>query len=89
MDDKDQPEAGKKRRRRGSLIERAGSMYDFEAVLRSRVQLPDDNPPLGPMLDVPPAPDYGREPPAPGRSRRWRQRRSWFVQPRPDISGPG
>lgn len=61
MDEKDQPE--KKRRRRGSLIERAGSMYDFEAVLRSRVQLPDaTNPPMGPMLDTPPAPGYEPDP---------------------------
>jgi len=61
MEQKDLPETGKRRRRRGSLIERAGSMYDFEAVLRSRVQLPADNPPSGPMLDVPPAPGYADE----------------------------
>ncbi len=53
MDAKDNSEGGKKRRRRGSLIERAGSMYDFEAVLRSRVRLPNE-PVAGPMLDVAP-----------------------------------
>jgi len=31
----------KKRKGRGSLIERAGSVYDFEAVLRARVLMPD------------------------------------------------
>jgi len=56
MDDNDQPGVDKKPRARGSLIERAGSMYDFEAVLRQRVRLPDDNPPMGPMMDVPIAP---------------------------------
>ncbi len=39
MDEKD----GKKGRRRGSLIERAGSVYDFEAILRARVVLPGDH----------------------------------------------
>lgn len=48
----------KKRRRRASLIERAGSVYDFEAVLRARVIMPDGvgqppiiDVPLGPTLD--------------------------------------
>lgn len=43
----------KKRRRRGSLIERAGSVYDFEAVLRARVVMPDGNGPAGQVIDVP------------------------------------
>lgn len=55
MDDRD--ETGKtppkKRRRRGSLIERAGSVYDFEAVLRARVVMPDQGPAPGQTIDVP------------------------------------
>jgi exopolysaccharide/PEP-CTERM locus tyrosine autokinase len=43
----------KKRRRRGSLIERAGSVYDFEAVLRARVVMPDGNGAPGQVIDVP------------------------------------
>ena len=38
-------------RRRGSLIERAGSVYDFEAVLRSRVALPGGDPTPGDAID--------------------------------------
>ena len=43
----------KKRRRRGSLIERAGSVYDFEAVLRARVIMPDAGNGQAPIIDVP------------------------------------
>ncbi|WP_340316787.1 AAA family ATPase [Rhizorhabdus argentea] len=42
----------KKRRGRGSLIERAGSVYDFEAVLRARVVMPDSIA-EGTVVDVP------------------------------------
>lgn len=42
----------KKRRGRGSLIERAGSVYDFEAVLRARVVMPDSIA-AGRLVDVP------------------------------------
>ncbi|MES2497179.1 MAG: AAA family ATPase [Pseudomonadota bacterium] len=42
----------KKRRGRGSLIERAGSVYDFEAVLRARVILPDGAG-QSPIIDMP------------------------------------
>jgi protein-tyrosine kinase len=42
----------KKRRGRGSLIERAGSVYDFEAVLRARVVMPDSIT-AGTVVDVP------------------------------------
>jgi len=42
----------KKRRGRGSLIERAGSVYDFEAVLRARVVMPDGIA-AGTVVDVP------------------------------------
>lgn len=55
MDDRD--DSGKtppkKRRRRGSLIERAGSVYDFEAVLRARVIMPDQGSAPGHTIDVP------------------------------------
>lgn len=43
----------KKRKTRGSLIERAGSVYDFEAVLRARVVMPDGNGSQGQVIDVP------------------------------------
>lgn len=43
----------KKRRGRGSLIERAGSVYDFEAVLRARVVMPDGTSSPGQIIDVP------------------------------------
>ena len=49
-DDTDKP---RRRRKRGSLIERAGSVYDFEAVLRARVVMPDSGPSQGPVIDVP------------------------------------
>jgi protein-tyrosine kinase len=44
----------KKGRRRGSLIERAGSIYDFEAVLRARVVMPPEMTP--PLAEKPRAP---------------------------------
>jgi exopolysaccharide/PEP-CTERM locus tyrosine autokinase len=44
----------KKGRRRGSLIERAGSIYDFEAVLRARVVMPSDMAP--PIMEMPATP---------------------------------
>jgi protein-tyrosine kinase len=50
QDDKTPPT--KKRRGRGSLIERAGSVYDFEAVLRARVVMPESGAPA-PVVDVP------------------------------------
>jgi exopolysaccharide/PEP-CTERM locus tyrosine autokinase len=50
-----------KRRSRGSLIERAGSVYDFEAVLRARVVMPDQPPAPGQVIDVPLTP-VGPEP---------------------------
>lgn len=55
MDDRDDTDKTppKKRRRRGSLIERAGSVYDFEAVLRARVVMPDQGPAPGQTIDVP------------------------------------
>ena len=55
MDDRDDTDKApaKKRRRRGSLIERAGSVYDFEAVLRARVLMPDQGPAPGQTIDVP------------------------------------
>ncbi|ATE64061.1 AAA family ATPase [Rhizorhabdus dicambivorans] len=43
----------RKRKRRGSLIERAGSVYDFEAVLRARVVMPESNGAPGQVVDVP------------------------------------
>jgi exopolysaccharide/PEP-CTERM locus tyrosine autokinase len=56
MDDKD-GKNGKRGRRRGSLIERAGSVYDFEAVLRARVVMPGDGgAPSSPIIDMPPPP---------------------------------
>ena len=58
MDDHDDSNKtpAKKRRGRGSLIERAGSVYDFEAVLRARVVMPDQGPAPGQVIDVPLAP---------------------------------
>ncbi|KKC26937.1 AAA family ATPase [Sphingomonas sp. SRS2] len=58
MDDRDDTDKTppKKRRRRGSLIERAGSVYDFEAVLRARVVMPDQGPAPGQTIDVPLSP---------------------------------
>jgi protein-tyrosine kinase len=58
-DPADSPQTPKKRRRRGgSLIERAGSVYDFEAVLRARVVMPEQGAATGQVIDVPltPAP---------------------------------
>lgn len=49
----------RKRKRRGSLIERAGSVYDFEAVLRARVVMPDGNANQPPIIDVPVTPPAG------------------------------
>ncbi len=61
MDDSDDIEKPRKRRKGGSLIERAGSVYDFEAVLRARVIMPDSAPPEqvidAPVLPAVPAPD--------------------------------
>ncbi|MBW8910547.1 MAG: AAA family ATPase [Sphingomonas sp.] len=63
MDD-DSGKNGRKGRRRGSLIERAGSVYDFEAVLRARVVMPPDSdfetPPIidMPSVDPDPAPYF-------------------------------
>ncbi len=45
----------RKRKRRGSLIERAGSVYDFEAVLRARVVMPDGGG-QPPVIDMPASP---------------------------------
>jgi exopolysaccharide/PEP-CTERM locus tyrosine autokinase len=45
----------RKRKRGGSLIERAGSVYDFEAVLRARVVMPDGGGER-PVIDLPPIP---------------------------------
>lgn len=54
MDDRDDTEKPRKRRKgRGSLIERAGSVYDFEAVLRARVVMPESGPAQGHVIDVP------------------------------------
>ena len=54
MDDRiDNPQPKKRRRRGGSLIERAGSVYDFEAVLRARVVMPDQGPAPGQVIDIP------------------------------------
>ena len=54
MDDRHDTEKPRKRRKgRGSLIERAGSVYDFEAVLRARVVMPESGPAQGPVIDVP------------------------------------
>jgi exopolysaccharide/PEP-CTERM locus tyrosine autokinase len=65
--DSEQP---RKRRRRGaSLIERAGSVYDFEAVLRARVVMPDQAAPQSQVIDIPltpvpaPAPATAPTPP--------------------------
>lgn len=60
MDDDSPNPPARKRRRRGSLIERAGSVYDFEAVLRARVVMPDAGTmPYSPVLDVPLSPQPG------------------------------
>ncbi|WP_282097781.1 AAA family ATPase [Rhizorhabdus phycosphaerae] len=60
MDDDSPKPPARKRRRRGSLIERAGSVYDFEAVLRARVVMPDAGTmPYSPVLDVPLSPQPG------------------------------
>ena len=64
MNDRTDSEQPKKRRRRGaSLIERAGSVYDFEAVLRARVVMPDQGPPLGQVIDIPLTPVAAPAPP--------------------------
>nr|WP_047166585.1 AAA family ATPase [Sphingomonas sp. Y57] len=55
----------RKRKRRGSLIERAGSVYDFEAVLRARVVMPEGGGEQ-PVVDVPvntPQPQPQPQPP--------------------------
>lgn len=60
MDDDSPKPPARKRRRRGSLIERAGSVYDFEAVLRARVVMPDAGTmPYSPVLDMPLSPQPG------------------------------
>ena len=52
MNDGTDSEQPRKRRRRGaSLIERAGSVYDFEAVLRARVVMPDQAAPQSQVID--------------------------------------
>lgn len=54
MNDGTDSEQPRKRRRRGaSLIERAGSVYDFEAVLRARVVMPDQAVPQSQVIDIP------------------------------------
>jgi protein-tyrosine kinase len=58
MDEKD----GKKGRRRGSLIERAGSVYDFEAILRARVMVPGTDSGDGPVIDGSVMPSFSVEP---------------------------
>jgi protein-tyrosine kinase len=58
MDEKD----GKKGRRRGSLIERAGSVYDFEAILRARVMVPGTDSGDGPVVDASVMPSFSVEP---------------------------
>ena len=80
MDDKDS-KAGdsKKGRRRGSLIERAGSVYDFEAVLRARVVMPSpEDQHRGPIIDMSEMPAY-LDPVAP----------SIAADPVPQIEGSG
>ena len=66
MDDRDNNEkqAPGERRRGGSLIERAGSVYDFEAVLRSRVAPPDGDPAPGETIgdQTDPVPQPGPQP---------------------------
>ncbi|KQX22724.1 MULTISPECIES: AAA family ATPase [unclassified Sphingomonas] len=54
----------RKRKRRGSLIERAGSVYDFEAVLRARVVMPDGGGGGAPIIDVPLSPSQAPLQPA-------------------------
>lgn len=54
MDDRDDTEKPRRRRKpKASLIERAGSVYDFEAVLRARVIMPDSGPAQGQLIDAP------------------------------------
>ena len=55
MDERDDTtkQPRKRRRKGGSLIERAGSVYDFEAVLRARVVMPDQGPMPGHVIDIP------------------------------------
>jgi protein-tyrosine kinase len=54
MSDRDDTEKPRRKRKgRGSLIERAGSVYDFEAVLRARVVMPEGGPAPGQVIDVP------------------------------------
>lgn len=67
MDDQTDSQQPRKRRRRGaSLIERAGSVYDFEAVLRARVVMPDQGPAQGHVIDIPLMPMPAQAPvPAP------------------------
>jgi exopolysaccharide/PEP-CTERM locus tyrosine autokinase len=67
MNDRTDSEQPRKRRRRdASLIERAGSVYDFEAVLRARVVMPDQAPPQSPVIDIPLTPVVAPAPaPAP------------------------
>jgi protein-tyrosine kinase len=70
MDEQDDSgrQAPKKRRRRGSLIERAGSVYDFEAVLRARVVMPGDGGGGGggpPIIDLPLNPPQPAQPQSP------------------------
>jgi len=64
QDDNPKP-AARKRKRRGSLIERAGSVYDFEAVLRARVVMPDVGGAQAPTIDVPFNPAPRPAPPQP------------------------
>ncbi len=60
--------APKKRRRRGSLIERAGSVYDFEAVLRARVVMPEAGGGGAPTIDIPMTQIPAQSPPLPFES---------------------
>ncbi|TZG29121.1 AAA family ATPase [Sphingomonas montanisoli] len=55
MDDQVPDKTPKKGRRRGgSLIERAGSVYDFEGILRARIFVPPTGEPT-PIIDMAPA----------------------------------
>ena len=71
MDDQDQSgkPPPKKRRGRGSLIERAGSVYDFEAVLRARVVMPEQGGAPTQTIDVPVTPTLSPQSASPAVAR--------------------
>jgi exopolysaccharide/PEP-CTERM locus tyrosine autokinase len=89
MDD-DKREKGRKRGKRGSLIERAGAVYDFEGILRARIVVPPDGSP-GEIIDVTPqpAPPQPAAPPKPELTRPVTEPQLPPLQPQPIPSLAG